>query len=152
MYHYQFISNLINQAMLIINSSRPKTLVISFKAFRFTQTLKWCMLNISNQFENFKRKVLITTFKSFKFFDCARRELNIPHNKNYLEINSFNSSMEKVTSFPLATSSIDLFSFSKKSSLLLSSGIRSFFFFNCNSDIRIGAFYQSQNFIKKALH
>ncbi len=104
--------------MFIINSSRPKTLIISFQTFGFTQTLKGCVLNICDKFKNFKRKVLIATLKFPELLNSNWRKLNIPHGRNYFVIKSFSSSIVNVTPFPNSISSIDLFNFSKNCSLV----------------------------------
>ena len=95
--------------MFIINSSRPKSGIISFQSFRFSKANKRSGLNISEKLENLESQVLIAGFKQFQIVNYIRRKLNFSHTAAYLFISSFNSSIDYVTPFPSSISVTDLF-------------------------------------------
>lgn len=71
-----FFGDLVNKTVFLINSSGPKARQVSLKGFGFANTGKRCLLNVFNQFKNFKNQFLISRFELLQLMDGVRSKNN----------------------------------------------------------------------------
>jgi hypothetical protein len=98
-------SNSINYSMFIINSSRPGTMIITFKGFWLSNAFKRVRLYRGDKFKYFENNILVAGFKTLQIINCRRSENYFSHLPGTSCMNLPNSSIVKTSPAPCLISS-----------------------------------------------